>query len=174
MEENEEIIGTTGPGVDLLNNNLTQEEWNALCVVHRMTNRLNVGIRFDYSKSIDIRFENGSQIIDESVYLSKESDCNKKEYEAAQILIRKYEQEEYETAQKKAHLMHYELKAIFGEGITEFFTRIEKYGDKMAIEIIPTEPCFDEDYGGEYDDELDKLGEKYDVWVKMESGIYGK
>lgn len=73
MEENEEIIGTTGPGVDLLNDNLTQEEWNALCVVHRMTNRLDIGIRFDYSKSIDIRFENGSQIVDESVYLSKES-----------------------------------------------------------------------------------------------------
>ena len=54
MEENEEIIGTTGPGVDLLNDNLTQEEWNALCVVHRMTNRLDIGIRFDYSISIDL------------------------------------------------------------------------------------------------------------------------
>ena len=54
MEENEEIIGTTGPGVDLLNDNLNQEEWNALCVVHRMTNRLDIGIRFDYSISIDL------------------------------------------------------------------------------------------------------------------------
>lgn len=170
----EEIIGLTGPGVDLLNNNLTQEEWNALCVVHRMTNRLNVGIRFDYSKSIDIRFENGSQIVDESVYLSKESDCNKKEYEAAKVIIKRYELAEVKEAEEKARIMNEELKTIFGEGITEFLTRIEKYGDKMAIEIIPTEPCFDEDYGGEYDDELNKLGEKYDVWVKMESGIYGK
>jgi hypothetical protein len=72
----EEIIGNTGPGVDLLNKNLTQEEWNALCIVHRMSNRLDIGIRFDFERSVDItfhlNFENGSQIVDESVYLSKE------------------------------------------------------------------------------------------------------
>ena len=72
MEDNEEIIGTSGPGVELLSANLTQEEWNAICIVHRMSNRLNLGIRFDYEHSIDISFENGSQIVDESVYLSKE------------------------------------------------------------------------------------------------------
>ncbi len=74
MEENssEEIIGTTGPGVELLKNNLTQEEWNALCIVHRMTNRLNVGLSFKFEKSIDISFENGSQIVDETVFLNKE------------------------------------------------------------------------------------------------------
>lgn len=72
----EEIIGTTGPLLDLLNKNLTQEEWNALCIVHKMSNRLDIGIRFDFERSIDmsfhLNFENGSQIIDESVYLSKE------------------------------------------------------------------------------------------------------
>lgn len=69
----EEIIGTTGPIVDLFNKELTQNEWNALCIVHRLTERLNVGIRFDWSKSIDVRSETGSQIVDESVFLSKES-----------------------------------------------------------------------------------------------------
>lgn len=68
----EEIIGTTGKLVDLFNESLTQEEWNALCVVHRLTSRINVGIRFDWSKSIDVRSEDYSQIIDESVFLSKE------------------------------------------------------------------------------------------------------
>lgn len=68
----EEIIGTTGKLVDLFNENLTQEEWNALCVVHRLGARLNIGIRFDWSKSIDVRSEEYSQIIDESVFLSKE------------------------------------------------------------------------------------------------------
>lgn len=68
----EEIIGTTGPGVDILKDKLTQEEWNALCVVHRMTNRLNIGLSFKFEKSVDISFENGFQIVDESVFLEKE------------------------------------------------------------------------------------------------------
>lgn len=68
----EEIIGTTGPIVDLFNKELTQNEWNALCIVHRLTERLNVGIHFDWSKSIDVRSETVSQIIDESVFLKKE------------------------------------------------------------------------------------------------------
>lgn len=68
--ENKE--GTTGKVVDLLNENLTQEEWNALCVVHRLSNRLNIGIRFEWSGSIDVISKDYSQIIDDSVYLSKE------------------------------------------------------------------------------------------------------
>jgi len=73
MEMKKGIHGTTGKLVDLFNENLTQEEWNALCVVHRLGTRLGVGIRFDWSKSIDVRSSEGSQIIDESVFLSRES-----------------------------------------------------------------------------------------------------
>ena len=73
----EEIIGTTGKIVDLFNANLTQEEWDALCVIHRLTARLNVGIRFEYSKSIDVRSTEYSQIVDQSVFLSREN--NRKE-----------------------------------------------------------------------------------------------
>lgn len=69
----EEIIGSSGELVDLFNSRLTQEEWNALCVIHRLTNRLNVGIRFDWSHSIDVRSSSTSQIIDESVFLTKEA-----------------------------------------------------------------------------------------------------
>jgi hypothetical protein len=68
----EEIIGTTGKLVDLFNENLTQEEWNALCIVHRLGARLDVGIRFDWSKSIDVRSKECSQIIYERVFLNKE------------------------------------------------------------------------------------------------------
>lgn len=67
-----EIIGTTGKIVDLFNEKLTQEEWDALCIIHRLGIRLNVGIRFDWSKSIDVRSEECSQIIDESVFLNRE------------------------------------------------------------------------------------------------------
>ena len=68
----DEIVGTTGVLVDLFNNELTQEEWNALCTVHRLGARLSVGIRFDWSKSIDVHGEEYSQIIDESVFLDRE------------------------------------------------------------------------------------------------------
>lgn len=68
----EEIIGTTGELVDLFNKELSQEEWNALAIIHRMTNRLDIGIHFDWDKSIDVRSLTKSQIIDESVFLTKE------------------------------------------------------------------------------------------------------
>ena len=69
----EEIPGLTGEIVDLFNKELTQQEWNALCVIHRMRLRLNLGIRFDWSKSIDVKSETTSQIVDEDVFLNKES-----------------------------------------------------------------------------------------------------
>lgn len=72
MEE-EEIIGTTGEIVDLFNKELSQEEWNALCIVHRLTDRLNVAIRFDWSHSIDVKAEGMSQIVDDSVFLKREN-----------------------------------------------------------------------------------------------------
>ena len=67
----EGIIGSTGPIVDLFNKELTQEEWNALVIIHKLTNRLNLGIRFDWSKSIDVKCHEYSQIVDESVFLNK-------------------------------------------------------------------------------------------------------
>lgn len=70
MEE-DEIIGTTGEIVDLLDKELTQEEWNALSVIHKMTNRLNLGIRFDWTNSIDVKSKTTSQIVDESVFFNK-------------------------------------------------------------------------------------------------------
>ena len=68
----EKIIGTTGEIIDLFNKELTQDEWNALSIIHRMSARLNVGIHFDWSKSIDVRSSTSSQIVDESVFLNKE------------------------------------------------------------------------------------------------------
>lgn len=64
--------GMTGPLVNFFENELTQEEWNALCVVHRMRLRLNCGLRFDWSKSIDVKHGGTSQIVDEQVFLQKE------------------------------------------------------------------------------------------------------
>ena len=62
-----------GKLVDLFVENLTQAEWDALCVVHRIGLRLNVCIRFDWEKSIDVKSAECSQIIDESVFLDRES-----------------------------------------------------------------------------------------------------
>lgn len=72
QDEEDDKIGTTGEIVDLFNKELTQDEWNALAIIHRMTNRLNIGIRFDWRKSIDVRSTTTSQIVNEIVFLSKE------------------------------------------------------------------------------------------------------
>ena len=69
----EDVIGTTGDIVDLFNKELTSEEWCALAVIHRLTNRLDVGIRFDWSKSIDVKSKTTSQIVDDSVFLDREA-----------------------------------------------------------------------------------------------------
>lgn len=69
--EEDDLIGTTGEIVDLFNNELTEAEWNALAVVHRMSNRLKIGIRFDWEHSIDVRSQSTSQIVDESVFLNR-------------------------------------------------------------------------------------------------------
>lgn len=40
----EEEIGTSGKIVDLFNKELTQEEWNALAIILRLTDRLQIEI----------------------------------------------------------------------------------------------------------------------------------
>ncbi len=70
--ESDEVIGTTGVLVDYLKENLTEEEWNAISVVHCLKNRLDLGIRFDWSRSIDVRGCGTSQIVDENVFLQLE------------------------------------------------------------------------------------------------------
>lgn len=77
MDDSEDDIGTTGEIVDLFNKELTDEEWNALSIVHNMSNRLSLGIRFDWSKSIDVRSKTTSQIVDESVFLKRETNRKK-------------------------------------------------------------------------------------------------
>lgn len=68
----EEEIGTSGLIVDLFNKELTQEEWNALAIIHRLTNRLQIEIIYKWQSSIDVRSKEYSQIVDESVFLNKE------------------------------------------------------------------------------------------------------
>ncbi|NDP21391.1 MAG: hypothetical protein GZ091_09970 [Paludibacter sp.] len=70
MEKEESI--EKGKIVDLFIKELTQEEWNALAIIHRMTTRLNLGVRFEWEHSIDVRSQTDSQIIDESVFLEQE------------------------------------------------------------------------------------------------------
>lgn len=48
--------------------NVTNEEFDAIAAVHKMSNRLNIGIRFDWTKSIDVRRNKASEIIDESFF----------------------------------------------------------------------------------------------------------
>lgn len=71
IKTHKEIIGTTGYFVDLMNKELTKEEWKAIETVHKMTNRVGIQIKFEWSKSIDVRNGHCSQIIDETVFKNK-------------------------------------------------------------------------------------------------------
>ena len=71
IHDEDDDIGMTGPLVDLFNKELTQEEWKALCIVHKLTDRLNIQIQFNFKHSIDVIGLETSQIIDEEVFLSK-------------------------------------------------------------------------------------------------------
>jgi len=66
-EEFDEDPGMTGPLVDIFERELSPEEWEALRTVHLMRLRLNCGIRFDWTRSIDVNGFGTSQIIDEEV-----------------------------------------------------------------------------------------------------------
>lgn len=70
-EDVHDCIGYTGEIVDIFENELSIEEWEAINTVHNLSNRLNIGIRFDYSKSIDVKSKYTSQIIDCEVFQNK-------------------------------------------------------------------------------------------------------
>ncbi len=53
--------------IDEMKEQLTQEEWDSLLIVHKLTNRLNIAINFQFTKSIDVRSESDSMIVDESI-----------------------------------------------------------------------------------------------------------
>jgi len=53
-------------------------EWDALCIVHKMSNALGLGIHFNYAHSIDITDGHISQIVDEDIYLDRSSFGKKK------------------------------------------------------------------------------------------------
>ena len=71
VQVNIEIEGTNGRLLETLKENLTNKEWKAINTVHKMTNRLNIAINFDWEHSIDVISGDYSQIIDESVFSDK-------------------------------------------------------------------------------------------------------
>lgn len=84
----------------------------------------------------------------------------------------------YEDEQKRLELLRVEE---FKKDLDALFAKdgwIKEYeivtGSFSGYDISPEEPCLDECYGGEYDDEIDKLCEKHNVEVSFPSYCYGK
>lgn len=75
MESKSTTKDIGSPTESLLNKELTQTEWDALCVVHRLRKRLGIGFEFGYDSSsvLTMGKEYPVQIIQESVFLEKES-----------------------------------------------------------------------------------------------------
>jgi hypothetical protein len=77
---------------------------------------------------------------------------------------------------EKKSKIEIELKEYFkGTYIKEF--RLNDYTNMIGedcIEIFSLDPYFDEDYDGKFDDDIDKIGEKYNIPLSFDSGSYGK
>jgi hypothetical protein len=101
---------------------------------------------------------------------------NKTQYLAALDTIKSYEATEREIAEEKATLVEEELKELFGNFITEFKCKVETNFNSADFKIViyPLEPMFDEDYSGSYDKDIKAIGNKHNIRVFMDSGIYSK
>lgn len=73
----------------------------------------------------------------------------------------------------KEKLIELELIEYFKKTYIKKFYLGSDWGDNQ-ITIYPTKPRFDEDYSGEFDDDVEEIGKKYDVDLQFDDGIYGK
>lgn len=69
---------------------------------------------------------------------------------------------------KKTHIEKYRLEYYSFKNYKYLVNSLD------SVIIIPIKPVFDEDYGGEYDDDVAKIGKKYGIDLQFTSDIYGK
>jgi hypothetical protein len=60
--------------------------------------------------------------------------------------------------------------------IKEFSIGLDKkwYDDSYTLNITSYDPIFDEDYGGEFDKDMEKLSKEFGIEIRFESGNYSK
>lgn len=97
------------------------------------------------------------------------------QYLSALETVKAYETHKEILFQEKVKDIKKEIDEYFkNTEVKEYYIRTQGWTGNKGVFIYPTEPFYDEDYDGMFDKDLDKIGEKYNVIVKMDSGIYSK
>lgn len=102
----------------------------------------------------------------------------KQEYEAALKTVSVYENHHKQIANnlfnKNADKAKIEIEEYFKKTFIKEIT-IETFPNTQRIEITSLDPEFDENYDGEFDDDMDKIAAKYGKMnIYFESDNYGK
>lgn len=127
----------------------------------------------EYSKNfVTFEIDNSKSTED----LMKELDLSeKKEYNYALKVIKAYEADELKKFDEKVIEIQKELDVFFkGTYIKEYRINKANWLGTKCVEIVSINPRFDEDYGGEFDEALNVIGQKYGVYVGIEAGASPK
>lgn len=97
------------------------------------------------------------------------------QYISALEIVKAYELNQEILFQEKVKAVVSDLDVLFnGTEIKSYRIRTKDWLGNKCIEIIPFDPEFDEDYVGDFDEEIKKLAQKHGCRVKMASEIYPK
>jgi len=97
------------------------------------------------------------------------------QYIAALDVVKNYELNQDILFQEKVDLIKKDLEEYFKTTeIKKFNIQTRDWMNNKGVYIFPTELYYDETYCGEYDEALKEISSKYNIKVKMDSGIYCK
>jgi hypothetical protein len=98
------------------------------------------------------------------------------QYLAALEVIKSYELNQDILFEEKVETIKKRLDDFFNTktDIKEFFIRNRDFRGNRAVIIYPTNPRYDEDYSGEFDEDLEAMSKEFGVRVTMDPGISGK
>lgn len=97
------------------------------------------------------------------------------QYLSALETVKAYEHNQDILFKEKVDLVKADLDEFFkGTEIKSYQIQTKDWIGNKGVFIFPTEPYYDEEYSGEYDEDLKKISEKHGIKVKMDSSIYAK
>ena len=97
------------------------------------------------------------------------------QYLSALEIVKAYELNQETIFQETVDLVKADLDEYFkSTEIKSYRVLTSDWMGNKGVFIYPIEPEYDEDYSGEYDEALKEISGRYNIIVKMDSGIYCK
>lgn len=99
---------------------------------------------------------------------------SKETYKKAKETILQYEREQRELVRDLIPSIRKRLEKYFENTFIEKFRVEQDWEEENSVNITSEEPTFDEDYGGEFDEDMEALSKEFGITIRFESGNYGK